>query len=95
MYRGQSGSRASLANLTSTVGAGVLGAGIGVVAADLLRGAGVALLVVGAIMHGWGMADRHRLDRDAPRPLWSAALYWLCWAALAMIAAAVILKLLR
>ena len=95
LHRSQNGSRASLANLTSTLGAGVLGVGIGVVATDFLRGTGVALLVMGAIMHGWGMADRHRLEREAPRPPWSAALYLLCWGALAVIATWVVFNHFR
>jgi hypothetical protein len=44
----------------------------------------VALALIGAALHGWGMLARHRHERaqGAVRPAWSVALFWLCWAAL-------------
>jgi hypothetical protein len=81
--------RMRLAELTSGVGAGVMGVGIGVVLANHIRGLGVPILVVGGLLHAWGMVDKHRLEARAraPRPRWSMALYWLCWALLALVAA--------
>lgn len=53
--------RLPLAELTSALGAGILGLGIGVLGADYLRGVGLPT-VVGLLLHGWGMADKHRLE---------------------------------
>jgi hypothetical protein len=32
------------------------------------------------------MRSKHALEAGAPQPWWSAALYWICWAALAALA---------
>jgi hypothetical protein len=45
----------------------------------------VALLVLGALLHGWGMAEKYRLEAGATLPAWSKALYWLCWVLLAIL----------
>lgn len=78
-------SRLRLAELSSAVGAGVLGLGAGLLLQDVaaFEGAGLPVLVVGLLLHAWGMTDKHRLEADAPRPAWSTALYWICWALLA------------
>lgn len=78
--------RAKLAELTGTTGAGVLGLGLGVLGADALRGAGPALLVLGGLLHGWGMLDKHRLEAGAGEvpPRWARILYWGCWGALGL-----------
>lgn len=72
------------ADLTSGVGAGVLGGGIALLLAQYLRAYAIPLLLVGVLLHGWGMFDRHRLDRQAGTDTlrWSEALYWVCWVAL-------------
>ena len=71
-------------DLASSSGAGLLGAGLGVLAAAWLRPVAVVLVVLGAALHGWGMLARHRLERRGglALPRWSLALYWLCWFAL-------------
>jgi hypothetical protein len=79
-------SRLKLAELASSVGAGILGAGIGVLLAGFLAGLGLAILVLGLVLHAWGMRDRHALESGAMRVPWSAALYGICWIALAMLA---------
>jgi len=80
--------RIKVAELTSAVGAGVLGLGIGVLAAMTLRGLGVPLLAAGLALHAWGMTDKHRMERGAGRAVWwSTVTYWVCWVALAGIAA--------
>ena len=35
-------------------------------------------------MHGWGMYDKHAIQRDLGRleAPWMKVLYWLCWAML-------------
>lgn len=72
------------AELVSSVGAGVLGAGLVLVLPAWLRAYAVALLVVGAVVHGAGMTLKYRLEsRDSPPLWWERALFWLCWATLA------------
>jgi hypothetical protein len=77
-------SRLKRAELTSAVGAGVLGAGVGLVFDRVLRPHAVAILLLGLLMHGWGMYDKHRLETALAtvRPRWTEWLYWGCWLAL-------------
>ena len=74
-----------LAELTSGVGALVLGIGLGALFADWIApGAGVVALA-GIVAHAFGMWDKHRLEAQTPRtggPL-VTALYWVCWLMLA------------
>jgi hypothetical protein len=79
--------RLRLAELSSSLGAGVLGLGIGVLISSSVAGLGWPILVVGLVLHAWGMADKHRIEakQGAPRVWWSTLLYWLCWVALAAI----------
>jgi hypothetical protein len=79
--------RLRLAELSSSLGAGVLGLGIGVLISASVAGLGWPILVVGLVLHAWGMADKHRIEakQGAPRVWWSTLLYWLCWVALAAI----------
>jgi hypothetical protein len=88
-------SRVKLAELSSAVGAGVLGIGIGALLSTWLRIFAVPVLLIGLLMHAWGMADKHRLEDATRRPAWSTALYWMCWLALAGIVIAVIARALR
>jgi hypothetical protein len=39
------------------------------------------VLLFGAVLHAWGMADKHRLEAKAGAPTvwWSTLLYWVCW----------------
>jgi hypothetical protein len=72
------------AELASTLGATVLGAGLALVVPDAVRDFAVPLLVVGLIVHGAGMTLRRRLEsRDGPSSWWEGVLFWLCWALLA------------
>jgi hypothetical protein len=68
-------------DLATSSGAALLGAGLGALVAAWLRPVAVALVVLGAALHGWGMLTRHRLERrgGVTLPRWSLALYWLCW----------------
>jgi hypothetical protein len=77
--------RIRLAELTSGIGAVVLGIGLGVLMADRLHGLGFAILAVGIAVHAWGMYDRHLTDRlqGTADPWWATALYWACWIGLA------------
>ena len=79
-------SRLKRAELTSGVGALVLGTGLGALFARHLAPAAVALVAAGLLLHGWGMYDKHRLERGSgTAPVrYATALYWLCWALLAV-----------
>lgn len=76
--------RRKRAELTSGLGAGVLGAGLGAVLADAIRHGALPLILLGALMHARGMWEKHRLETvlDAANPWWVTLLYWTCWALL-------------
>jgi hypothetical protein len=84
-----------LAELTSSLGAGVLGVGFGALLADQLRGLGVPVLVLGLLLHAWGMADNRRLQAKAGAPTvwWSTLLYWICWVLLAALVVYVVVRI--
>lgn len=90
-------SRLRFADLSSSVGAGVLGVGLGVMLAAPLRGLTIPLLGLGLVLHAWGMTDKHRLEsrQGALRPWWSSVLYWVCWVALVALVAIVGYRLVR
>jgi hypothetical protein len=75
------------------IGAALLGGGLGAIVARYvgLGRSAVALVVVGIMMHAWGMLERHRLDTAAARVWWAGVLYWACWLAILVIIAGVIL----
>jgi hypothetical protein len=77
--------RPKLADLTSGVGALVLGVGLGGLFPQWFGPAAGAITVVGLSVHAFGMWDKHRLEaRGQPEnPLWVVALYWVCWLLLA------------
>lgn len=73
------------AELLSSVGAGVLGAGIALLFAEALEPFAVVILAMGLLAHSWGMHQKHLLERRTAiaNVWWAEALYWLCWLALA------------
>ena len=79
--------------LLVSVGAGVLGVGLGAVFASIFGSIGAALIVLGVTMHGTGMWQRHQLDltTNAALPTWTSVLYGGCWLALAVLAGYIIL----
>lgn len=70
------------AELLSTAGAGVLGAGLALIWPRLGDFA-IPLIVVGLVGHATGMGLKQRLQRGQPQPGWSRALVWTCWLAMA------------
>ena len=81
-------------DLASGVGAGVLGGGLGVLVARYLDVGPfvVPLIVVGAMLHAWGMFERHRLEATAPRVWWGKGPYWACWAILVAVGVLVLVR---
>ena len=78
-------SRQKHAELIAGLGAVILGMGIGAMPILHLENRAAWFVVAGAILHGWGMFDKRRLEKqaDVPPPTWSTATYWLCWLLLA------------
>jgi uncharacterized membrane protein YebE (DUF533 family) len=77
--------RLKLAELTSAVGALVLGIGLGALLATWIgRAAGIVALA-GVVVHAFGMWDKHRLEAQtaANHGPFVRALYWVCWLMLA------------
>jgi len=77
--------RLKLAELTSGVGALVLGLGLGALFPQWFGRLAGAITVVGLSLHAFGMWDKHRVEgaiRDRTR-FWAAVLYWVCWLLLA------------
>ncbi len=69
------------AELLSSVGAGVLGAGLALFFTDTLGPHKLAILIFGLVAHAVGMFRKHQLERQNSiiRVWWSEALYWICW----------------
>ena len=79
--------RLKSAELLSATGALVLGVGLGAALSAYIGSAAIPLLVAGIASHGWGMLQKHRLEAkaDYAPAWWEVALYWVCWAALAVL----------
>lgn len=89
-----SAQRKKLGQLTSSIGAGILGIGIGGMAARTLVGLELVIIAVGLVLHLWGMVDTHRAEAGAAQPAWAKAMYWLCWIGLAGLVVFVIARAL-
>jgi hypothetical protein len=77
--------RQKLAELTSGVGALVLGIGLGALLGRWLETAAAPMTAVGLFLHAFGMWDKHRLElaQGAERSTVVVVLYWFCWLLLA------------
>ena len=92
--------RMKRADLAGSGGAGILGLGLGVLlkelaGPELAAGVALALIAIGAALHGWGMYEKHRIEGGMEVPRWSRALYWLCWVALGILVLWISLAALR
>ena len=87
-------SRLKRSELASSFGAGLVGGGLGLLTASYVANLALPILLAGALMHAWGMYDKHALERDLGRPEapWMKALYWLCWLVLAGLAVLIIAR---
>jgi hypothetical protein len=77
--------RAKRADLTSGVGALFLGLGIAALFPRVFGAYAVEITIVGALLHAFGMWDKHRMEVAGPELQlpWVNALYWVCWFMLA------------
>lgn len=84
------------AELLSTLGAGVLGAGIALLIPNLLASYAIPILLIGLVMHSVGMVKMraHEQQNYSPRVGWMEALYWFCWLALAGLFLYIIIRLI-
>jgi hypothetical protein len=83
------------AELASGLGAVVLGAGLALLAPELLRQYALALLAVGLMVHGAGMTLKYRLESGERALLaWERAVFWLCWIMLSALASWLIARAL-
>ena len=78
-------SRRNQAELLSTVGAAVLGAGVALLLERWLAPFAVLIAVVGLAVHAWGMFNKHRIESSekVQRTPWEPYVYWTCWLVLA------------
>ena len=84
--------RLKIADLTSGVGALVLGVGLGALFPRWFGPAAGLITVAGLAMHAFGMWDKHRLEPGAhtENSPWVVALYWICWVLLAAVLAVLV-----
>jgi uncharacterized membrane protein YidH (DUF202 family) len=77
--------RLKLAELTSGVGALVIGIGLGALVPQWFSRSAGLLVIAGVVTHAFGMWDKHRLDaqRHVETGRLVVALYWACWLLLA------------
>lgn len=80
--------RVKFAELTSGVGALVVGVGLGGLFATWVTPSARFITAVGALVHALGMWDKHRLEARTVGGggIWVVALYWVCWLLLAAVA---------
>lgn len=73
--------RLKTADVTSGLGALILGVGLGAIFATRLSRMALVLSGTGAVLHAVGMWEKHRLEAlpGGRRPWWVSGLYWLCW----------------
>lgn len=82
------------AELLSSLGAGVLGAGLALLLPNILASYAIPILLLGIASHTIGMFQKHSLEEqaDSPRVRWMEALYWFCWLALAALLVYIVVR---
>lgn len=87
-------SRIKRADLLSSVGAGVLGAGIALLLVNFLMPFAVPILLLGLLSHAAGMSQKHGLEKQGQiiRIWWAEALCWFCWLALAALLIVILIR---
>lgn len=93
-FKPQQDSRVKRAELLSSVGAGVLGAGLALLFVDALEPYKLIILILGLIAHAFGMLRKHQLENQESmaRVGWAEAAYWLCWLGLAGLVLTIVLR---
>lgn len=88
--------RIKRAELLSSIGAGVLGAGVALLWPNILARYAAPILLLGLFAHAGGMFQKHRLEQhgESARVWWAEALYWLCWLGLAALLLFILIRLI-
>ena len=86
--------RLKVAELTSGIGALVLGVGLGARFPDWFNRSAGLIVFAGVVTHALGMWDKHRLETEArvQAEPWVIGLYWICWLLLAGVSALVVME---
>ncbi len=86
--------RIKRAELLSSVGAGVLGGGLALLAPQVLAPYVIPILLIGLLGHAYGMFQKHQLEQQntGVRIWWMEALYWLCWLILVLMLAIIVIR---
>ena len=86
--------RVKRAELLSSLGAGVLGAGLALLLPNLLAPYAIPILLLGLISHAVGMSQKHGLEQqdEVVRVWWADALYWFCWLALVALLSWIVIR---
>jgi hypothetical protein len=79
--------RMKKAEILSSLGAGILGAGIALLLLNQLAPYAMPILLIGLITHLMGMSRKHELEQqgESVHLWWADAVYWLCWLVLAIL----------
>jgi len=87
-------SRVKKAELLSSLGAGVLGAGIAPLLPIQLAPYAIPILLLGLISHAVGMSQKHGLEQEGEvvRVWWAEAWYWFCWLGLAALLVFIVVR---
>jgi hypothetical protein len=84
--------RLKTAELTSGVGALVLGVGLGAMGPGWLNRSAAWITLAGLALHAFGMWDKHQIERHQldRTPPWVVVLYWICWVLLGAVLTVVV-----
>ncbi len=97
--------KTKVAEIASTLGAGILGFGMGALLGDYIQQYSFWIILIGLIMHGWGMYKTHQNKKESGHEnsisqiklsefSWINLLYWLCWVIIVGLAIYVLVKIL-
>src|SRR3990170_3778607 len=84
MVKNAKESRVKQAELASTLGAGIIGFGLGAYLANYFEPYAIWTIVIGIALHGVAMYKKAEIKPTKLK--WAKWLYWLCWAIIIVLA---------
>lgn len=86
--------RIKRAELLSSIGAGILGGGLALLAPQVLAPYVIPILLIGLLGHTFGMFQKHQLEQQSKnvRIWWMETLYWFCWLILGVLLAIIVVR---